>query len=710
MIGSPTKWRKRFALFTALCLLLPCLVAFEWPDESSSGEGTTPSLNDLDNGSPTERVEILEAYKATPTISSEQLAEVRETLFSSVSEIRQAAAAVLGTHGLEADRRLLIRLLHDDDEQVQLAAIEALRGFGSRATVVALANSLSSEHRDVRIAAARALGTLRQSEATFPLLDLLLSYDRQSELAALAALGELGDPRAIPGLAVRLQQQEGEVAMTAAESLAKIDTVASVAPVLRRMAPIGHTSMASPALGRALRFASSDVVVEAIMELGGFSVGRQLITRATISPPVIRGFYRKIRETMTVEEIDMEVTIAAIIAGVRAADIDRRRLVEDNLGRLVFVSDRQQSTGDAWCARDEPVNAPQNGRRDNDEYRMQVLVAIRAVEVLCEPERMDAKVRALSPETGLALAGQLEPSDPVRTWLLGSGINWDASSTTASNVWDYVSLIAEEPAIDLAPTSHEFGLNAVTPALAYAWRTPAEADVSQLLSEPVRLKVCEAWIESRSEGSSRCLASERLLPPASALERLATCSSSSSAADASSTSRSQLWRREWSELEVSLCGDLSSASQSSQASDTSLVDAGGFAPGADHRALAESIWHRAVKGELSDAELSSCIRYSLGDAAMVVRQACFLAAQQADSLTDSSRRLLNGLTDLQMQSIRNDEEDIHRIAVTDTETGLGIWGAPVLLFLSNGSVRETVVGPFGFLAVPAEYVSGVAPI
>jgi hypothetical protein len=95
---------------------------------------------------------------------------------------------------------------------------------------------------------------------------------------------------------------------------------------------------------------------------------------------------------------------------------------------------------------------------------------------------------------------------------------------------------------------------------------------------------------------------------------------------------------------------------------------------------------------------------------VVVREACFLAARQAESLASDSQELLDQLTELHMQNIREDDESFHRIAVTDTETGLGVWGAPVLLFLSNGTVRQTVVGPFGFLVVPSQHVAGVAPL
>ncbi len=114
-----------------------------------------------------------------------------------------------------------IKALHDSDEAIRMAAVEALRTMGE-AAVDPLIGALSDKAYVVRIAAAEALGDMGYRRAVPPLINVLQDTDQDVRIAAAAALGRLADPRAIRPLIALFGDPYYGVRNAAADALAAI--------------------------------------------------------------------------------------------------------------------------------------------------------------------------------------------------------------------------------------------------------------------------------------------------------------------------------------------------------------------------------------------------------------------------------------------------------------------------------------------------------
>jgi HEAT repeat protein len=106
-----------------------------------------------------------------------------------------AAIAALGEPAIP----VLTGALADADENVRLAAVQALAKFGTPSVVGPLLSALKDGSSEVRTVAVQALGRLRDRRALQPLLQLAQNDDTNSvRYDSLTALGQIGDPAAVP--------------------------------------------------------------------------------------------------------------------------------------------------------------------------------------------------------------------------------------------------------------------------------------------------------------------------------------------------------------------------------------------------------------------------------------------------------------------------------------------------------------------------------
>ncbi|MCB9563647.1 MAG: HEAT repeat domain-containing protein [Kofleriaceae bacterium] len=133
----------------------------------------------------------------------------------------------------------VLGLTADDDPELRLAAMEALRGLlgdDARAADVLL-ERLDDQELEVRVLAIEYLGLLHASRAVPRLADLTAAGNpHRVRLAAIDALGEIGLPEAAPALVTVLREGPGELhgaAATALSYLASPDTVEDLLELAR---------------------------------------------------------------------------------------------------------------------------------------------------------------------------------------------------------------------------------------------------------------------------------------------------------------------------------------------------------------------------------------------------------------------------------------------------------------------------------------------
>ncbi len=122
------------------------------------------------------------------------------------------------------------RALADPDENIRIAAVEALKALGDAATDYIVA-ALSDSHYAVRCAAAETLGVIGDKRTLPFLITAVGDPDEEVRTAAAHALGALGDSRAVPALVGLFLDPSGNVRIAAAEALAAIGS-AAVEPVI----------------------------------------------------------------------------------------------------------------------------------------------------------------------------------------------------------------------------------------------------------------------------------------------------------------------------------------------------------------------------------------------------------------------------------------------------------------------------------------------
>jgi len=136
------------------------------------------------------------------------------------AEVREAAAESLGMLGDARAVEPLVALVRDPAEAVQKAAAEALLKFGAPA-VRSLCNTLTNPQPQVRLVAVQTLGAIGDPQAVKPLCQLLSDPDAGVRQAVAIALGKLG-PTALEFLCKALRDKDVEVREAVADAIEQI--------------------------------------------------------------------------------------------------------------------------------------------------------------------------------------------------------------------------------------------------------------------------------------------------------------------------------------------------------------------------------------------------------------------------------------------------------------------------------------------------------
>lgn len=718
--------------------MLTCLTGFNWPvDDTSSAtpDESTDAADTLTSRTIDDRVVRLQELAHQNEITDATLSQVREGLFSPVEELRAAALNVIGAHGQHSDEQLLIRLLSDSSDDVQVAAAQAIRSFGSRATAVALAGLLDDQSADVRVATLKTLGEFAQPATTFPVLDLLLSHDARVEMAAIRALGQIRDPRALPALAVRLESENYAASLAASEALVSMDTVDSVRAVLARAVGLRQYAMGNSDMGAALALASPQTVVDAILAEGGSEVVDHVLMSVNLPSVVIRMLYAEFRESVPFDQLPERLKTAAIVWGVDDERLDSSVFLEQSYVSSMVTPQEGETLEDSCVAERANSDFSDYGY-GNDEYgrpKMSVYdqaYALRSVFLICGPDHTAAAVGLIPAKVAAPLIRDLSPDDSLREWLLSEGATWDDGSDDAEPAWTLFAALSESSPAELrAYGSLRLSDAAIEAALAYGWGRRSFAAFLGMLSDEAQRTLPATWRSYAShlaDDSSRDGADTT----GSTTEQLAAlqvaisqCSPLSNATEQSIDRDGSRWTKNLRDLHTILCHDVASERSRAQALDRRRVTAMTnneleFAPGENADQLAGSLWQAAVSGDLTAEDIDQCVRYSLGEAPQSVRTACLLAAERVGGIHRDSELMLDNLrrrssswtADEQAAAgDQTDERSEHMILISDRATGRGVWGAPLLLFLNDGTTIETTAGAYGFLAVPSSIISGVSP-
>ena len=199
---------------------------------------------------PTERITTIYALKEQPT--EENIVEIRNLLDDPNRDVRATAlnalvvlrvhdAAGLAVEGLDDEdgfvrstaakligdlqdpafgTLLVKRLLYDPDHVVRQRAAEALARLGGEAAVAGLAAGLEDPNKGARLACVRGLKELDPGYAVQSLLRLLREDPMwEIRMQAATVLGLSGDPDAVPGLRVALEDPNEFVRSAAAHAL-----------------------------------------------------------------------------------------------------------------------------------------------------------------------------------------------------------------------------------------------------------------------------------------------------------------------------------------------------------------------------------------------------------------------------------------------------------------------------------------------------------
>jgi len=158
-----------------------------------------------------------------------------EALRDEDAGLRWAAAKALGEMKAPEAVSHLIQALKDEDEAVRWAAARALGEMKAPEAVPHLIQALKDEDEAVRRAAVRALGEMKAPEAVSHLIEALRDEDRGLRRAAAEALGEMKAPEAVPHLIQALKDEEEAVRWAAAESLGEMKAPEAVSHLIQAL-------------------------------------------------------------------------------------------------------------------------------------------------------------------------------------------------------------------------------------------------------------------------------------------------------------------------------------------------------------------------------------------------------------------------------------------------------------------------------------------
>ncbi len=210
----------------------------------------------------------------------------------------------------------LVKLLEDQDTDMQLAAAKVLGELGDSSVASKLVLLLEDQDTDVQLAAAKALGKLDDSSVASKHVLLLGNADTDVQLAAVKVLGELGDSSVASKLVLLLGNADKDVRAATAEALGKL----------------GDRSVATE-LVKLLKDTNQDenirqAAAEALGKLGDSSGLIKLLEDTTTSS------YLRWQAVYVLRDLGGSSVAPALVKLLEDTDINVRRRVPDSLGKL----------------------------------------------------------------------------------------------------------------------------------------------------------------------------------------------------------------------------------------------------------------------------------------------------------------------------------------------------------------------------------------
>lgn len=164
-----------------------------------------------------------------------EVSRVESALGSSDVQARRRAAARLPKMPSAVVRRLLARVLADDDVEVRLSAAAAVRALDLTDPRFPPLDWLTHRDARLRLAAAQGLSGGAPPDSLGPLTRALSDSEPQVRAAAARALGASGDAAAAPALLGRLDDTVPEVKRSVIRALARLSDPRAVVPLISRL-------------------------------------------------------------------------------------------------------------------------------------------------------------------------------------------------------------------------------------------------------------------------------------------------------------------------------------------------------------------------------------------------------------------------------------------------------------------------------------------
>ncbi|MCI0487977.1 MAG: HEAT repeat domain-containing protein, partial [Blastocatellia bacterium] len=152
--------------------------------------------------------------------SGASIDRIVEALTDSNTNVRSAAVKALGETSSERAVPHLMAIMRDESSTMRSQAAASLARLGPLA-LPALVSALRDSHPSVRALAAESLGDIGASEAVAPLIDLVRRDTSGARSEAIQSLGKIGDPAAIDAILAAMQTGSVAVRKRAAAALAR---------------------------------------------------------------------------------------------------------------------------------------------------------------------------------------------------------------------------------------------------------------------------------------------------------------------------------------------------------------------------------------------------------------------------------------------------------------------------------------------------------
>jgi len=164
------------------------------------------------------------AYIALSTLTAEGLSG--EVLARGIADasprVRRAVASSISAEtGTPLEGTLLV-LLRDQDQDVRLAAIEALGRIGDPSCAEDLIRAFSDAPKHLCLAVLKAMGNLRNTRSLRFLTGFLKKPDPDLKHIAIESLGMLKDKRSVPDLIKAMDDSDWSIRSAAVQALARI--------------------------------------------------------------------------------------------------------------------------------------------------------------------------------------------------------------------------------------------------------------------------------------------------------------------------------------------------------------------------------------------------------------------------------------------------------------------------------------------------------